>query len=368
MKQLYMFQETDKYLLTYLIIVIVVLTIIKYISYQSCYHIEKFTHDSPKKEKAIVSTVSNTNIQKLIPKSSLKIGNNIEKVLNNAKFKLKVMLPNMPSYIKGDTETKDIKNNWFYLSVEKLNPNCKIKSITNTCMNIFVDDKNCNSKILTNYVQNNSHRIVLVSATYALNTEIPFGKNTTFTINTIGDKQYLKNVETGYILSLYKNDITQNIYGNMINDHKSNINKMNPYINEICKMSNISNTKINKKTVEKFQTENNDDNNDDNNKNKFISCQVNTNPNTYLITSNNFSTASPITIEQNPDNTISLKISQFNLYGQPNNEYYLSSCDFNIKTFKNIESITNNLGTFFMNMICVNKKNNNKLNLSIDLM
>jgi hypothetical protein len=62
-----------------------------------------------------------------------------------------------------------------------------------------------NIKSLTSYVQTNTFRLVLVSSQYVLDSSIPFGKNSDFTIVTVGGNLYLKNVQTGYLPSLYTN-------------------------------------------------------------------------------------------------------------------------------------------------------------------
>ena len=381
-----MFQEDDNYLIMYLLIVIIIFIFINYISNLSCNSVEGFFATTNKDEtlKTNKDEMLKTNKDEMLKtkmvnlKTPLKITNTISDALENAKFKLRVELPDTPPYIKGSDFKNGEKDNWFYLCIEKMNPNCNVKSISGTCMNIYVDKKNCDSKLLSNYVQNNPYRLVLVTAKYVFDKDMTMGKNCTFTLNTINGKQYLKNVETGYILSLYENDITQSIYGEMIDDNKSNINTIVPYVNEKCstktKETNVKTTTDNKKqhindkihdldnkSIENFAT------NPSNLKTKFVSCNINPDKNTYLITSKNFATSSPISIEINKDNTISLKIIQYDFYGTPNKNYYLSSCNFNVKTLNNIETITNKYEKFYINLVCINKNSDNKLKLSIEL-
>ncbi len=366
----------DNHLILYIIIVIVFLLIINYVSNFSCSYNEKFEQPSQSTDSTTTTTETNSETKPVIPlPPALKIDNNISDILINSKFKLRVLIPDMPSYVKGvNDENKNDKNNWFYLSVENLNPNCKVKSISGTCMDIYVDDKKCDSKILTNYVQNNPYRLILISSTYANDKALSFGKNTTFTIDNISGKQYLKNVETGCILSLFNNTITQNVHGNIINDNTSNIKTIVPYTNELClatvpaSVPKPNTTIINTTRVplepEKFTAITGTP---ESQKTTFISCEINSDKNTYLITSKDLSTSSPILIEYNSDNTISLQISQFNSYGNLDKSYYLSICDYNVKTLKDIETLTHSTGTFFVNMVCIKKHEKSKLKMEVEM-
>jgi hypothetical protein len=70
------------------------------------------------------------------------------------------------------------------------------------------------------------------------------------------------------------------------------------------------------------------------------------------MTSNNVVESSPIRVNINNDNTISLNLLSFNKYGFPTKVYALTFCNFNVKTYSYIEKITNTLGTFLINMVC----------------
>ena len=249
-------------------------------------------------------------------------------------FKLRVNLPMMPSYIKGknfNTET-GINPNYFYLSVEKLDNNCSIKNSNGTCRNVYADDKKCSIKALTSYTQNNSYRLVLISSQYALDPSIPFGKNSDFTIVQVGSQLYLKNIQTGYLPSLYSNTNNILVYGDMQINSNSNVNNIEQSItNNLCGQE----TPI----VQKSGTKN-------------VRCNIEQDPEIYLMTSNNIGESSPIRVNINNDNTISLNLLSFNNYGYPTKIYSLTFCNFNVKTFSYIEKITNTLGTFLVNMVC----------------
>lgn len=249
-------------------------------------------------------------------------------------FKLRVNLPMMPPYIKGknfNTET-GINPNYFYLSVEKLDNNCSIKNPNGTCRNVYADDKKCSVKALTAYTQNNSYRLVLISSQYALDPSIPFGKNTDFTLVQVGSQLYLKNIQTGYLPSLYSNDSNILIYGDMLVNSNSNVNNVEQQVtNNLCGQ-------------ETPQIKNSGS--------KNVRCNIEQDPGIYLMTSNNIGESSPIRVNTNNDNTISFNLLSFNKYGYPTKVYALTFCNFNVKTYSYIEKITNTLGTFLVNMVC----------------
>lgn len=273
--------------------------------------------------------------------------NDINNLLIGGIFKLRVNLPMMPPYIKGknfNTQT-GTNPNYFYLSVEKLDNNCSIKNSngTGTCINLYADNKNCSNKSLTTYTQNNSYRLVLISSQYALDPSIPFGKNSDFTLVQVGTQLYLKNVQTGYLPSLYSNDSNVLVYGNMEINSNSNVNQVQQMItNNLCGQE----TNINTQNAD-TKTQN-------------VRCNIQQDPNIYLMTSNNIGESSPVRIGINNDNTISLNLLSFNKYGFPTKIYALTYCNFNVKTYSYIEKITNTLGTFLVNMVCFTDVKNSK--------
>ena len=273
---------------------------------------------------------------------SIKTMIDVNNLMIGGVFKLRVNLPMMPPYIKGknfNTQT-GINPNYFYLSVEKLDNNCSIKNSNGTCKNVYADNKNCSIKALTNYTQNNSYRLVLISSQYALDPSIPFGKNSDFTLVQVGGQIYLKNVQTGYFPSLYSNDQNILVYGNMVIDSNSNANNVQQLVtNNLCGQ-------------ETFQIPNSGTQN--------VRCNIEQDPGIYLMTANNVGESSPIRVNINNDNTISLNLLSFNKYGYPTIVYSLTFCNFNVKTYSYIEKITNTLGTFLVNMVCFTDVKNSK--------
>lgn len=270
-------------------------------------------------------------------------------------FKLRVNLPMMPPYIKGknfNTQT-GVNPNYFYLSIEKLDDNCSIKNPNGTCRNVYADNKNCSVKALTAHNMNNSYRLILVSSQYALDPSIPFGKNTDFTLVQVGGQVYLKNVQTGYFPSLYSSDANILVYGNMVIDSNSNVTTVQQSVtNNLCGQETPP--------VPKSGTQN-------------IRCNIEQDPGMYLMTSNNVGESSPVRVNVNNDNSISLNLLSFNKYGYPTKVYALTFCNFNVKTYSYIEKITNTLGTFLVNMVCFedvqnsNKTLSNQLKFAVEL-
>jgi len=268
----------------------------------------------------------------------------VDNLLIGGTFKLRVNLPNMPPYIKGKTFdiSKGVNPNYFYLSVEKLDPNCNIKTANNKCVQTFADDKKCNLKALTSYVQSNTFRLVLVSYEYVLDTAIPIGKNSDFTLVKVNNQLYLKNVQTGYLPSLYSNDMGLSVYGDMEVKSNSNVNQI---------YSQLNNTLCDKQ-IPPIQTTGT----------SFVKCDIKQDPGTYLMTTKNIGSSSPIRVNVNSDKTISLNMLSFNTYGYPTKIYAFTSCNFNVQTYAYIEKMTNRLGTFMVNMVCFEDTQNNKAN------
>lgn len=268
----------------------------------------------------------------------------VDNLLIGGTFKLRVNLPNMPPYIKGETfdMSKGVNPNYFYLSVEKLDPNCNIKTANNKCVQTFADDKKCNIKALTSYVQSNTFRLVLVSSGYVLDPSIPMGKNSDFTLVKVNGQLYLKNVQTGYLPSLYSNDMVLSVYGDMEVKSNSNVNQI---------YSQLNNTLCDQQ-IPPVQTTGT----------SFVKCDIKQDPGIYLITTKNIGSSSPIRVNINTDKTISLNLLSFNSYGYPTKIYSLTSCNFNVQTYAYIEKMTNNLGTFMVNMVCFEDTQNNKAN------
>ena len=311
--------------------------------------------------KKIVSPMDNlikTTTSKLSDKiTKIKNQKDIDDLMINGTFKLKVNLPLMPPYVKGesfDTTTgTGSKPNYFYLSIEKLDNNCNITSKNGVCMSMFADNKNCSSSSLTSYTkENDSFRLVLIPEYYVSNNS--FNTNTDFTLINMNNYMYLKNVQTGYYISLYENKQHYSIYGNMIINNDTNINTVQQEIkNNICG-----------EPIPQYPT----------NGNTYLKCNIEQDPNIYLVTSKSIAESSPVRIKINPDGTIGISLLSFNNYGMPINIYTLTSCKFNVQTYAYIEKITNTLGTLLVNVVCfqnintnANPNTNANLNLNVEM-
>ncbi len=293
--------------------------------------------------------------------------NDVDNLMIGGNFKLRVNLPMMPPYIKGlDFDVKKgMDPNYFYLSVEKLMPNCSLSSPTNQCFNIYLDDKSkCGIKALTTYTSENSYRLVLVSAQYVFAPDSELGKNSDFTIVKFDGKLYLKNVQTGYMPNLYQNTKTYGIYGDINNDKNSNVGTT---------FDNIYNRQC---TYDAKKDRFNPDPIKSANKDKTLrlekpGCDYNPDKTIYLMTSNNLGDSTPVRITINPDKTISIKLLRYNHYGNATEVFQLSACNFNIKTFYGIEKVNTPLpiGAINVNVACYEKESNskNRLNFTVEL-
>ena len=322
----------------------------------------------------------------------------VHNVMRGGIFKLRVELPNMPAYVKGRTFVPNTPNNYFYLSIEKLDPNCQIKNSSNKCQQIYVDNNKCLNKSLGNVSQHNSWRMVLVSSIYASDPSVPIGKNTDFTVITIGDKSYLKNVQTGYMPKLFVNDNLQHVYGYMDANYLSNVGKLTSANNTLCGSSVVpeQNPSVETKTegvLEKsthyakkaFNATSEITNKAINGifgkgtvatgtkpNQKFVNCHSNSDGSTYLMTTTNIAESNPINFVLNKDNSVTLRLQQFNTYGNLDKSFSLVFCNFNIQTFAFIEKISNSIGTFLINLVCFDSDSNrslpsNTLNFSVEV-
>lgn len=286
---------------------------------------------------------------------SLKNMDQVENLMIGGVFKLRVNVPMMPPYIKGQSfdTSKGTNPNYFYLCVEKLDDNCSYISSSGRCVNVYADNKKCSSKSLINRVQqSNSFRLVLIASDYVLEKSIPFGKNSDFTLVKINGQLYLKNIQTGLIPSLFSNQDTKIIFGDMNINSNTNIIKIQQEMNNVLcgqqpPIYPTSGT-------------------------QFVRCLIeeDPSPNLYLMTSNNIGTSTPIKINIKKDSSINLNLLKFNSFGYPTNSYSLTMCNFNVKTFDYIEKITNSLGTFFINLVCfaeTTDKVKNELDFIVEL-
>ncbi len=84
--------------------------------------------------------------------------------------------------------------------------------------------------------------------------------------------------------------------------------------------------------------------------------------NSFLLTTLNFSDTTPIKFILNTsNNTVSIKLQEFNNYGNVDKLYSLVSCNFNVDTYEFIEKTSNSLGTFLLNVLCVDSDHDRKM-------
>ncbi len=286
----------------------------------------------------------------------------------NGVFKLKVNIPQMPSFNRGEDYEK-VKNrnpNYFYLSVEKLLPNCTIVSPQGTCFGVYIDDKSkCDMEKTTTSLSTNSFRLVLIPEETALDTNSDIGKNTDFTLVKIADKYYLKNVKTGYMPSLLKNDKSYKIYGDIVNDANSNVaSSVSQIYNRLCSLNPDGKfVPEPTKAVSKDKTINL----------SKPGCDFNPDDTIYLTTSNSLLESSPISIMNGKDSKILIQLSRFNSYGQPMESYNLKSCVYDVSKNIGIEQVKSDKFnvTQYINKVCFGSPEsdlNRNLNFSVEVM
>ena len=283
---------------------------------------------------------------------NIQMNDDIELLLVNGKFRLRVNLPFMPPHINNQIFNNGINPNYFYLGVVKLDSNCNIYSDIQ-CKNLYIDNKDCTNKVLSKNIEN-SYRLVLIPGLYALDDTLSFN-NIDFTLTKIDGLTYLMNVNTGYLPKLFLNDKSLNLHGNMLNDSNSNITKIYDEINnKICN-----------------ETKNNLDISQDI---LNVSCLYKQDPKLYLLTTTDVNTSSPVSITINNNNTININLNKYDLYGNLSDTLMLSSCNYNLTTSEYIEKVTaKNLGKVSINLVCLNSSNslnsklNNKLDFTVEL-
>ena len=295
-------------------------------------------------------------------------------------FRLTVNLKNVPPYIKGQ-QYKDGDSTQFYLSIEKIDPNCQVED-GNKCMNIYVDNKKCSNATLSNVSRTNAYRLVLVSKAYVLDPDIPFGKNVDFTLVKIGEKHYIKNVQTGYMPKLFTNDHKQQLYGYMDTNYLSNISTIKSNTNKLCGAGNSTPAEtpapesgggvgniFGKAMSGIFGSKQESGPRADQ---KFVNCSISADGSMYMMTTTNLAESNPVKFVLNKDGTVSIRLQSFNPYGNVDKTYSLIFCNFNVNTYAFIEKLTNPLGTFLVNMVCFDPDDkrtlpNNTLNFNFEI-
>lgn len=279
----------------------------------------------------------------------------VNNILVDKTFRIATSIPLMPPYIKGDNfdTEKGRTPNYFYLCVENLDKNCSLQSNigtvqstapsgTGSCYDVFADNRQCNKKPLTTYTGTNSTRLVLISDSIVNDSNSVIGRNCDWTIKNFNNNLYLQNVQTKLMLSLYKNEENILIHGNMMLDKNTNVlDVKNRLDNDLCNA--VKNTQPTTNT-------------------QYIRCNMPLDNHTYIMLNDKLQKSSPINIQINSDNTISINILKFDMYGQPLNSdiFTLRECDFNIKTLDHIEKITKDNITYMVNTVCIhnNKRGN----------
>ena len=302
-------------------------------------------------QNAIVTDNTYFDINKTSRILNINTNDDIDLLMVDGKFRLKVNIPTMPPYIKGLNFDiiNGINPNYFYLSVVKLDPNCKIQSETK-CENLYIDNKNCTNKILSDKLDS-SYRLVLVPAFYAINDTLPFS-NIDFTLIKVDGLTYLMNVNTGYLPKLYFNDDNIPIYGEIENNSNSNILKIREESNNlICnEKQSIIDSSI--KTIN-------------------VSCSYKEDSTLYLLTTKDINNSSPISFTINKNNTVKLNLNKYDIYGNLDDKLVLTSCNYDINTFKYIEKATvTDLGQFFINLVCLDSSTTkvNNLDFIVELL
>ena len=268
------------------------------------------------------------NIDNIINDNIINIMNDddVNNMMVNGIFKLKVSINNKNIF------NKEYENNIFYLSYEKLDNNCTI-NMNDNCTPAFIDNKNCNSKFLHDYLANNkieNYRLVLVQESIVNNSSLSIGKNTDFTIIKDKNNFYLQNINTKFYTKLYKNENQFIAHGLMIDDEHSNISKVNSLTqNKMCGID---------KTI--------------NEKNKFITCGINNDLNYYLLTSTNIKDSNSINFTYNNDNSFKINLQKYNSYGSIDELYRLISCDYNITTNSFFENSTVDNKSYKLHIVC----------------
>jgi hypothetical protein len=274
----------------------------------------------------------------------IKNDNDTKKYLVNSIFKLKVNLPNIDPLIqnkqKGDP-------NYFYLAVQELDKNCSIKEM-DKCKEIFIDNKKCNNKNLSNISRNNSYRFVLVPIDL-----INKVKNINFTIVKKNEKLYLKNVDTGFFPQIYKNNDKQIILNSITSENSTFDKTLNS--NTLC-----DNTIAN--TIDPSV------------------CTVELDTNSYFMTTKNINDSNSIKLDY-INNKILINLQIYNTYGYPENSFKMVHCNYIIDNLDYIESLKldndyiekNKIKeNILLNIVCIDDNKNsklksNELNFSIEI-
>ena len=278
------------------------------------------------------SIPSNINLKKSVNIRSNKVlrinsENDILNGLIGSTFRLRVNIPLLNAYSPSSSASKV---NYFYLSVEKIDPNCEI--INNLqCSNVFVDYKNCTNKKSLENSKKSIYRYVLIPE-FLVKNNTSFINNLNFTLEKNNNKLYLKNINTGCYPQVYRDMEKKKMYGELVPSNDSNIDEVfNKLNNKLC----------NDKSTVEF--------------NKMI-CDYYSDNNMILFTTNDIMKCSPVTLSPTGDNMISIYINIYNIYGSVTDKLSLiyntnTSNKNNINNYDYIENVTKENGPQKINMV-----------------
>lgn len=310
--------------------------------------------------------------------------------LTGATFRIKVNLPNVNPYIKMQRYTPGESPNYFYLGIEKLEPNCSIDE-NGVETNIYVDGKNCRNKALSEVSRTNTHRFVLVPIQYAIAKNVKFGNNIDFTLEEKDKRFYLKNIQTGLYPKLFEPSTEKNLRGMMINNELSNMNELardsnilwgernlntqstqetksaevvvdtavnNAFSGDFTMLSRMfggsGNNAVSQTTRTQTELRNIINNQ------VPVSCSIKPDNNLYLMITAIIDESTPVDFGVNNGNAI-LKLVKYNLYGNKDKTFDIIFCNYDGEKLTNIETISDNNMSFFINLLCFDDEKDRKL-------
>lgn len=217
--------------------------------------------------------------------------NNYEKYIGSV-VRLKVKVPILNTYTNNFNELNE--NKYFYLACVKLNPNCNVVNVNNSCIPIFVDHKKCGNNGLSIESNKDTYRLVLLHESQI---DMPDLSDTcNFVFERVNDKVYLKNIQNGHYPRLFTNNVYVSIIGNPVDINKNK--------NMLCAGS-IGNTTDNSGTT--------------------IGVH-NLDGNTYLLSTMDSNTSSPVKLtfgNSMDSDVVSIQFEKYNNYGQVYDYYDL---------------------------------------------
>jgi len=147
-------------------------------------------------------------------------GNDYDKYIGSV-VRLKVNLPILGIHINGVSDiNENTTNKYFYLACVKLNPNCNVVNVNNSCVPIFIDNKQCNNNNLGIESNKDTYRLVLIHESQI---DMPDLSDTcNFVFQKVNDKIYLKNIQNNHYPKLFTNDVFVPVIGTANDINKNN--------------------------------------------------------------------------------------------------------------------------------------------------